>query len=322
LTKNTFIEFNIAEHTAKEVTLENITLNERSDIIYWVHCDLNDTQSFKKIIQLLDLPDHVVALCDAENKLPVFIDDDDMVTLRIEAPLSTELLPQNFALENLIIHLSQQFCFTATTVSQPAIEDFYKHYSRFTRHAKTPCFILFLILDNAVNDYAKLLLNYEWFNDELDAKVETVEENIYQKVMDTKQEIMKIKRNVTSIREILMRISGRNISVISEQCGLSLRNLSHHSHLIIHEIDSIREILNDLLNQIDNALMQRLNQTMRVLTAFAAIFLPLTLITGIYGMNFKWIPELSWKYGYFYALALLVGCAVTLLFVFKKKKWF
>lgn len=320
--KNAFIEFNIVEHTAKEVALENITLNERSDIIYWVHCDLNDTQTFKKITQLLDLPSHVTALYDAENKLPAFIDEDDMITLRVESPLSTELLPQKFVLENLIIHLSKQFCFTASTASQPAIEDFFKHYSRFTRHAKTPCFILFLILDNVVNDYAKLLLNYELFIDELDAKIQNIDENIYQKVLDTKQDIMKIKRNVTSIREILLRISGRNISVISEQCSLSLRNLSNHVHLIIYETDSTREMLNDLLNQIDNALMQRLNQTMRVLTSFAAVFLPLTLVTGIYGMNFKWMPELYWKYGYFYALALLVGCAAILLFFFKKKKWF
>jgi len=123
-------------------------------------------------------------------------------------------------------------------------------------------------------------------------------------------------------REILMRISGRSIAVISDACRTSLYNLSNHSHMVVHEADSIRDMLNSLLDEIENMLMQKLNETMRVLTAFAAIFLPLTLITGIYGMNFRWIPELNWTYGYFWALGLLVVCAGSLLFLFKKKKWF
>jgi magnesium transporter len=92
--------------------------------------------------------------------------------------------------------------------------------------------------------------------------------------------------------------------------------------MIANETDSLRDMLNSMLDQIDNALMQKMNETMKILTTFAAIFLPLTLITGIYGMNFQWMPELAWKYGYFYALTLLVVCGLSLLFIFKKMKWF
>ncbi len=316
------IEFNIKEQSAREIDLANVDIQEDNGLIYWVHCDLNDAHTFKDIIRILHLPANVIELCDIENKLPIFIDEDEMISIHIQCTPSTELMAEPFSLEKMVIHLRKQFCFTATFGMQPPIKDFLSHYQQFTRHAKTSCFILFLMLDNSINDYAKLLFNYELFTDDLDAKVQSLEKDIYQIVMDTKQQMMKIKRNITSIREILMRVSGRSISVISEQCGLSLRNLSNHSHLVIHEVDSIREVLNDLLNQIDNALMQRLNQTMKVLTAFAAVFLPLTLITGIYGMNFTWIPELSWKYGYFYAISLLVVCAIAMLYVFKKNKWF
>lgn len=133
---------------------------------------------------------------------------------------------------------------------------------------------------------------------------------------------MKVKRYTIAIREILMRITSRNILVISEQCRTSLYNLSNHCHLIVNEIDSLRDMLNGLLGQIDNQLMQNMNETMKVLTAFAAIFLPLSLITGIYGMNFYWMPELGWKYGYFGALGLIVLCALLLFLIFRKKKWF
>ena len=68
--------------------------------------------------------------------------------------------------------------------------------------------------------------------------------------------------------------------------------------------------------------MQKLNQSIKVLTAISMIFLPLTLIAGIYGMNFHWIPELQWRYGYFYALALMITCAGIILIIFKNMKWF
>lgn len=320
--RNIIIEFNMTEHTAKEVSLADVAIDKDNNIIYWVHSDLNDMESFKKISKLFHLPQNLIDLCTHENKLPVFIDDDDVITLQVQCALSTEPLSEKFALSNLIIHLSKQFCFTAAFSDQPAVDEFLGHYKKFARHAKTSCFILFLMLDSTTNDYAKLLFNYELLVDEIDDRVRDLEENIYQTVMDHKQQIMRIKRNITSVREILMRISGRNISVISEPCRLSLNNLSNHSHLVINEADSIRDILNGLLGQIDNALMQKMNQIMKVLTAFAAIFLPLTLITGIYGMNFHWIPELSWKYGYFFALALIIGMGVVMFAFFKFKKWF
>ncbi len=320
--ENHVIEFNLSEHKAREISLSEVHIRENSPIVYWVHCDLNDQATFKKAAELFHLPESIISSSQAINKLPIFIDDDDMISLQIQATLSTEANSKNFALDHLIVHLGTQFCLTAAASTQPVIEDFLAHYTKYTRYAKTSCFIFFLILDGVTNDYAKLLFNYELLTDELELEVQTLEKNIYQRVMDNKIQIMKIKRNIISIREILMRVSGRSISVVSEHCRSSLNNLSNHSHLIINEADSIRDTLNGLLSQIDNTLMQRMNQTMKVLTGFAAIFLPLSLITGIYGMNFQWIPELSWKYGYFYSLGLLGACALLLFFLFKKKKWF
>lgn len=119
-----------------------------------------------------------------------------------------------------------------------------------------------------------------------------------------------------------MRISGKKIEVISELCRKSLIDLYNHSQALTAEADSEREILKGMLDQIDNSIMHRISDTMKVLTAYATIFMPPTLITGIYGMNFHWIPELSWEYGYFYALSLILGSGLTLYLVFKRLKWF
>ena len=190
------------------------------------------------------------------------------------------------------------------------------------RYAKTPCFILFLILEGIVNDYAKVLFNFELIAEQFDIRTYKTHKNIYRKIMEVKLHVMKVKRYNIAVREILTRISGRQIVVVSEQCRSSLYNLSNHAHMIVHESDSIRDVLNGLLDSIENSLMQKMNESIRILTAFASIFLPLTLITGIYGMNFRWIPELNWKYGYFSALILILVCGISLFILFKKKKWF
>lgn len=321
---STIVAFNIKERSHRMIALADFDIHTPNEnVIYWIHCDLNHINDLTSIAHKVNLPDDVIALCTETDSLPKLIDTDETITIQLPALLTTEFDHGDEEIfGNLIIHLSNQYCFTATADPIPALLEFEKSYIKALRFAKTPCFILFLVIDNVVNDYAKILFSFELVTDQLDLKIREMTENIYNEVMDVKKQVMKIKRYTVAIREILMRISGRKISVISDQCRSSLYNLFNQSQMVFNEADSIRDILNGLLAQIDNILMQKMNEIMKVLTAFAAIFLPLTLITGIYGMNFHWIPELEWKYGYFATLGLLIFCGAALWYYFKKKKWF
>lgn len=317
------IEFDITSRSFKQLSLDELAINfQDKSKIYWIHSDLNQQDILKKLAEKLQLPREVIEWCQQEDMLPKLLDSDDALTLQVQCLLATEANNAKASFSRLVIHLTAQFCFTASSEPIPALLEFMKNHHKAIRYAQTPCFILFLIFDNVINDYARALFNIELTVDQMDLRIRTMHKNIYNEVMDIKQDAMKIKRQTIAIREILMRISGRKISVISDQCRTSLYNLSNHGHMLVHESDSIRDILNGLLDQIDNALMQTMNETMKVLTAFAAIFLPLTLITGIYGMNFHWMPELQWKYGYFWALSLIILCAIGLLAFFKTRKWF
>lgn len=323
---NTFdtiaIEFDLTHHNMKQVALEELKINTQDKTkVYWIHSNLQQVDVFNQLTNTLKLPEEVTKLC-AENNLTNLIDNDKALTLQIKCLASLELDENNeIKLDNLVLHLTANYCFTASAQPLPVLFDFLNNCSKSIHYAKTSCFILFLFLEGIINDYAKVLFNYEVIAEEFDSLLQTTNENIYKDVAEVKHQTLQIKRYMMAIREILMRITTRNISVVSEECRSSLYNLSNHSHLIIHEVDSIRELLNSLLGQIDNELMQKMSKTMAILTAFASIFLPLNLITGIYGMNFVWIPELHWKYGYFGALGLIIFCALFLYFLFKKKKW-
>lgn len=321
---STAVEFNMADHSHKKISIENLEIDMSDDNkIYWIHADINEQHLFKSLIKTLHLPDDVVNLAAQEDSIPLLIDNDETLTIQIQCLLPNNAHKKFHAnFSDLIIYITPKFCFTATSLPNPVIQEFMDNYHKAVRYAKTPCFILFLLFNQIVADYAKILFNLEVITDELDLEIHKSHRNNYKKVMLVKQQVMKVKRYIIATREILMRLSSRNITVISEQCRTSLYNLSNHIHMIAHETDSIRDMLNSLLDQIDNTLMQKMNETMRVLTAFAAIFLPLSLITGIYGMNFQWMPELHWKYGYLWALFLIVSCALFLLLMFKRKKWF
>lgn len=318
------IEFDLKHHRVKEIDIEELSIDyQDKDKIYWIHCNLKQKDVFKKLQGKLGLPEHVSKLCTDKNYSSNIVDIDEALTLQVQCVSSMKLNDNNETnFDNLFIHLTTNYCFTASAKSSPVLFDLLNSCQKSVHYAKTPCFLLFLLLEGVINDYAKIHFIYEELADQMDAQIRASHENIYSKVLELKHGVMKVKRYTIAIREILMRITGRHIVVISEQCRASLYNLSNHSHLVANEIDSLRDMLNGLLGQIDNALMQKMSETMRVLTAFAAIFLPLSLITGIYGMNFQWIPELHWKYGYFGALALLIICALSLFFIFKKKEWF
>lgn len=317
------VEFDLSNHTYKSVELVEMSrLLSDSSKIYWIHCNLADTNTIPFLTETLQLPEEVIQLCNAEDVMPKLLESGESLTMRIQCLVSWHARDTHHAqMGNMIIHLTSRYCLTLSDEPVPALQEFTHSYPKAIKYAKTPCFILFLMLDNVINDYSEALFDFELYLEDLDSTLRESETNPYNDVMEMKKLVMKIKRYTVALRDILMRISGRKIAVVSEKCRLSLSNLFDHSQMIVAEADAIRELLNGTLDQIDNALMQQMNESMKVLTAFAAIFLPMSLIAGIYGMNFRWIPELQWRFGYFWALFLMFLCCFFLIFIFRKKKW-
>ncbi len=320
---STIIEFDLIGHSFKDIAVDSLQFDhDNKDKVYWIHCDLNQAGELAKFEDKLKLPEHIMEWCQSKEKQPIFIEDELSLTIEVECLLDTVLNEQQKAdSESLIIYLTSRYCFTASSQSIPALLVFLKNYTKALPYAKTSCFILYLILDNIINDYTKLLHDFQLQSDQIDLKVREMQDKIYSEVINIKKQVMKSKRYISSIRDTLMRISSRKIFVVSKSCRLSLRNLFTHSQMIFVQFDSVRDSLKSTLDQIDNVLMQKMNNTMKVLTAFAAVFLPMSLIAGIYGMNFS-MPEFAWKYGYLWPLSLMIFFGGLLIWLFRKKEWF
>lgn len=318
------VQFDIASRTHKEIAMGDINLaSDHPQLLYWIHCDLSQPDSLHALHQKLHFPDELIQFFNEDEMVPKVVDQGETLTLRIQCLVSWETRGRHVAkFSSLIIHLTSRYCLTIATDPIPALMSFIQVYPKSVKYAKTPCFILFLLLDNVINDYSSILFDFEEASERMESRIRSSRRNYFNDVMQTKKQVMRVKRYAVSLRDMLMRISGRKIAVISDQCRQSLSALYDHAQTIVSEAEAIREIFNGMLDQIDNALMHSLNESMRVLTAFAAILLPLTLIAGIYGMNFHYMPELYWRYGYYYALALMIFVTVFLLWLFKRKKWF
>jgi len=308
------IEFDRATAAKRELSLDSAELSQ--DKLYWIHCDLSEAQSFKKLASKLQLSSTLIKLCRDEDTSQRVIDTAEDLILQVPC------LQENGQEANLLLYLKDNYCLTASYSAQPVLLDVLGNVQKNIKFALTPCFILFLILDAVINNYSTAIEKYEELSDSIDIQIREMHEGAYSEVMNLKKEVTVVKRYISSIRDILMRISGRKIALISEPCRLSLCNLFEHAQTVVNEAEAIRDILNSTLDLIDNSLMQKMNSTMKILAIFSSIFLPLSVITGIYGMNFANIPELHWQYGYLYALSLMFIVALSLLFFFKKKKWF
>lgn len=136
-----------------------------------------------------------------------------------------------------------------------------------------------------------------------------------------RRELIRIRRYVSPVREVMAAMLRSDSRLIQEKTGIYLRDVADHAIRVAESIESYKDILASLMDIYVSSVSNRLNEVMKVLTIFASIFIPLTFLTGIYGMNFDYMPELRWKYGYFCLWGLFLAIPLALLRFFKKKNW-
>jgi magnesium transporter len=123
------------------------------------------------------------------------------------------------------------------------------------------------------------------------------------------------------VRELIAELLRSESDLIGESTQIYFRDVSDHTIRVIELIESYRDILSNLLDIYVSNTSNRLNEVMKVLTVFASIFIPLTFLTGIYGMNFEYMPELKWKWAYPALWVAFIAIPIVLIIYFKRKKW-
>ena len=184
-------------------------------------------------------------------------------------------------------------------------------------------YLVYRLIDSVVDNYFIII-------ERIEERVEDLEEAItadldgdhMMVIQHMKREIITLKRALLPLREAVSGLEKGVTELVDPSNEKYFRDVYDHLIQIADNLETNREVLSGLMDMHVANMSNRMNQVMKVLTVIASLFIPLTFIAGIYGMNFDHMPELHWKYGYFGAWGLMVTVFIAMLIYFKKKRWF
>jgi magnesium transporter len=185
-----------------------------------------------------------------------------------------------------------------------------------------PDFLLYTIMDLVVDSYFPIL-------DAIDDEIEELEDRLLKRaraedmnrLLSLKRALVRVRHAVTPQREVFNQLTRHDLPFIGAQHSLYFRDVYDHLIVITEELDSLRDILSGALEIHLASMSNQLNVTMKRLTAWGTIFIAITAIAGIYGMNFQYMPELEWRYGYPTVMMIMAAICLGLYAYFKKKDY-
>lgn len=183
-------------------------------------------------------------------------------------------------------------------------------------------YLLFALIDTIVDNYLIVLERFGERIEDLEQKILSNKgDDLTKSISRLRNEVNFLRKQISPIREITYRLQKGALSLIKEENSEFFRDVYDHSLDVIETLDSYKDTLGTITDLYFSLLSHRMNEIMKFLTIYASIFIPLTFVAGIYGMNFQSMPELHWSFGY--PLALGVMAAITLFMIrhFKKKNW-
>ena len=316
-TPDTFIE--------KELdTIEEAFTYSTTDPVTWINVDgINHTDAILKIGKHYDL--HPLILEDIANthQRPKIDEYEDYLFVVLKMLYFDK--DENLSIEHISLILGKNYvvCFQEDEgdVFDPIRERLRSGKGRIRSMGAD--YLLYALMDAVVDNYFKLI-------EVMGEKIEELEDRLFTKnpddditteIQDLKREILKIRRAVFPLREVVNRLEKSEHKLISDKTQFYLRDLYDHIIQISENIDISREMIWGLMDMYMTTISNKMNEVMKVLTIIASIFIPLTFLAGIYGMNFEYIPELKHRNGYFVLWGVMIFIFVALLIYFKRKKW-
>lgn len=221
------------------------------------------------------------------------------------------------------IFVSENFI---VTFHKEAIRDINNLWHRVKKEESlknNPLQIMYLIIDYLVDDYFPPVYKLEdLINHVEDNTSDLTISELMEQVFDIRSELNKLRRTIIPMRDLLYRIiSSSRFNSIKER-HIYFHDVYDHLLKLVEMIDANREISADIRDSYLSISSDRMNRVMMTLTVMSSIFLPLTFIAGLYGMNFEYMPELAWKYSYFIVLGIMFVISVSMIWFFYKMGWF
>ena len=282
---------------------------------YWIDANSSELEQLQELFQLeeLDIEDCI----SEDEQRPKIVIHDSHYFLVIN---SIRFDDEEIFLRATNIFLGRHFIITVTkqkinelrSIKPILLEEEVDSADKFLYH----------LVDLIVDSYFNVALRIE-------AKLERLEEDILMhtkkthlsEIIGLRSEILWLKKVLGPQRDLIAVLNKRELRLINNQLQKYFSDIHENSVKIMETFDTFRDLMGNLREAYQSSLAHRANEIMRVFTALTTIFMPLTLITGVYGMNFEFMPETSVWYGFYLIIAIILIVGLGMFFVFRKKDW-
>ena len=294
----------------------------RTDANLWLHFDAPTEEEIRFLQETFKIHHLTIEDVVHQNQRPKIEPFDEYVYIAIH-PL-THSKPWQIEPSELDLLLGRHWIVSVHYGPLPGlIEDSHIHERLANALARGTDFLLYTLVDLIVDSYFPIL-------DEIEDEIDSLEDRLLaraqpadmNRLLAFKRSLVHVRRAVGPQREVLNQLTRHEFPFIRPENLVYFRDVYDHLLRISEELDSLRDILSSALEVHLASTSNQLNMTMKRLTAWGTIFVVITAIAGIYGMNFKFMPELEWRYGYFAVMSFMVLISLGLYFYFRKKGYF
>ena len=321
--KITLIRYNETIYEEKEVaSISDLLREKNNEGIVWINVDGLDAKLIEDVGGIYDL--HPLIMEDILNtdQRPKTEDFGNYIYIVLKNFHNQDSV--NMPSEQVSIILGKNFIISfkekETSLFEPIRERLRVNKGRIRKSG--PDNLAHALIDNIVDNYFFVL-------EELEERIEYLEDELVtqtnpvnlQAIHSLKRELILLGKSLWPLREAICTLERTDSELITASTHIYFKDIFDHIIAIIETVDTYREMLSGMLDIYLSTVSNRLNEVMKVLTIIATIFMPLTFLAGVYGMNFKYMPELEWHFGYFGVLGLMIGIALLMLKYFRNKKW-
>jgi magnesium transporter len=326
-TKISIIDYNLQEFSERRVaSLEEIMPFREKDSITWINVEgLKDVGLIEDIGRGFGI--HGLVLEDILNthQRPKFEEYDDHLYLVLKATLVSDN-GRGFSIkyEQISILIMDRMVLTFKEQSDQLFSPVIRRLenSKGFFRSQGPDYLAYALLDAIIDEYFGV-------QDALDEIVENLEEELLTDpkaatlatIQRLKREMISVRRSLSPVRELIGGMIRSESPLVHEKTRIYLRDVYDHAIRVIEAMEAYRDLITGMLDIYLSSISNRMNEVMKLLTVFATIFIPLTVVAGVYGMNFEYMPELKWKWSYPALWVFFIAATLGLLAYFKRKKW-
>lgn len=305
-------------------TIEESLERAQSDSNTWINIDgLHEVDTIRRVGEVFNLNPLVLEDILNTEQRPKFENHGDFYFI-VTKMVSYHEDKDNHDVEHLCIVLGRNFVLTFQEIEGDVLDPVRKRLEMETSRIRNRPgdYLTYVILDTIVDNYLPSVERSRERIEELEERLINAEElNITDELQCSTRELIELRRIVWPMREVISTMRQFETNLIREDTDPFLRDIQDHLNHFADILESNHDLLGGLRDMHATNINNKMNEVMKMLTIIATIFIPLTFLAGVYGMNFHFMPELNWPWAYPVVLVLMLAVAIGMFIYFKRKKW-